>query len=129
MMILKWEGSLRPRALTDVLSHVFAPELRAWRGEAPLVLVFWFHGVCISLILVGLVATALDMGRTWLVQALIPFGFVYTLWVLIAIWRCASNARPFWGMLARGLTFAWALNVTFVLFFLELDLLVRHVRK
>lgn len=48
----------------------------------------------------------------------------YTGWALVAIWRCAGNATPFWGLMTRWVTVAWAGNAALVLLFLQLDLAV-----
>lgn len=90
--------------------------------------VFWGYGVATSMALAILHATALDAGQLAFQQMLIVFSVVYTVWILVAIWRCAPSASPFWGSLARWLTIAWGLNTTFVLFFLQLELLLRYAR-
>lgn len=105
----------------------FVPELQAWRGEGRLSLVFWVHGVYASTVLLLLFVRALCLGQWMLLQALVPVSAAYTLLILVAIWRCAGNADPFWGTLARWLTCAWALNAGMVLFFIQCDLLVRYV--
>ena len=113
---------------TTLLSLFFASELRAWHGRTPLVVVFWGYGVAMSMALVTLQATALAAGQTAFQEFLIVVSAAYTLWILVAIWRCAPNARPFWGTVARWLTVAWGLNTAFVLFFLQVDLLLGLVR-
>mgnify|MGYP005754930445 CR=1 FL=1 len=112
----------------SLLSLFFSPELRAWRGQMPLSVVFWGYGVATSLGLVGLHVSALGLGQLGVQQVLIVLSLGYTVWILGAIWRCASNADPYWGTLARWLTFAWGLNSAFVLFFLQIDLMVRYVQ-
>lgn len=112
----------------SLLSRFFASELRAWHGRTALPVVFWGYGVATSGALAILHATALDAGQLVFQQLLILASVAYTLWILVAIWRCAPNASPFWGTLARSLTVAWGLNTAFVLLFLQLDLLLRYVR-
>lgn len=112
----------------SILSSFFAPELRAWRGQVSLPVVFWGYGVATSLAVAILHATALDLGQMALQQALIIISAAYTIWILVAIWRCALNAAPFWGSLARWLTVAWGLNTAFVLFFLQIELMLRYAR-
>jgi len=90
--------------------------------------VFWGYGVATSLALAILHATALDAGQLAFQQALILVSAAYTVWFLVSIWRCASNAGPFWGTLARWLTVAWGLNTALVLFFLQLELMLRYAR-
>lgn len=108
------------------LARYFGPELRAWRGEMSMALVFWGYGVFASCLLAILHVTALDLGQLLFQQVLIVLSALYTLWILVAIWRCAANATPFWGTAARWLTVAWALNTALVLAFLQFDLLVRY---
>lgn len=110
------------------LARFFDPELRAWRGEMLLTGVFWGYGVFASCVLAVLHATALELRQLLFQQALIFLSALYTLWILVAIWRCAANAAPFWGTVARWLTVAWGLNTALVLIFLQFDLLVRYAQ-
>lgn len=110
------------------IGRCLAPERRAWRGEMPLAAVFWGYGVAASGELIILHALALYLQHQPLQQALIILSTLYTAWVLMAIWRCSAAATLFWGTMARWLTIAWGLNVAFVLFFLQLDLLVRYAK-
>lgn len=112
-------------SFVDFLARCQAPELRAWRGERSLAVVFWLYGVAVSWLLVGLHALALLRGQVGLQQVLFLVAALYTLSILVAIWRCAVTASPFWGAVARGLTVAWAINTGLVLLFLQADLLVR----
>ena len=108
------------------LSRFFDPELRAWRGEQPLGVVFWGYGVLTSSALVLLNARALARNQLIFQQALIVFSACYTAWILVAIWRCSERSDPYWGAFARWLTVAWALNTIFVLAFLQLELMMRY---
>lgn len=114
------------RDIGHFLATFFAPELRAWRGDAPPGFVFWMYGVAVSSLLAALTARAFVHDRWELLQALIVGDLAYTVWVLVAIWRCSARARPFWGGLARVLTVAWGLNTMFVLLFVEIELAARH---
>lgn len=109
----------------SLLSLFLDPELRAWRGQMSLRVVFWGHGVAMSAALAILQATAIDAGQLVFQQVLILISAAYTVWILVAIWRCAPNARPFWGTVARWLTITWGLNAAFVLFFLQIELMLR----
>ena len=60
-------------------------------------------------------------------QALLIFFGLCTIWIPVSIWRCSFAADPFWGLLARWLTIAWAANAALVLFFRQLELRVRYV--
>jgi len=110
---------------TSILQRLFGPELRAWRGERGLAVVFWGYGVFASLLLILLHATALQRDQRAVQQAMIVISGLYTAWILVAIWRCARNAAPHWAVLARWLTVAWALNAAMVLLFLQIELLIR----
>lgn len=110
----------------SLLARFFARERAAWRGEANLATVFWGYGVLASFPLIILHVTALSLRQVALQQLLIIASALYTTWILVAIWRCASRAHPYWGTLARWLTVAWAFNSGFVLVFLQIELLVRN---
>ncbi len=107
----------------------FGPETRAWRGETPLAFAFWVYGVFASTVLLVLHVKALELQQWPTLQILVLVSAAYTVWILVVIWRCARDADPFWGTLARWLTFAWGLNAAFVLFFLQFDLLVRYAQR
>lgn len=105
----------------------FAPTIRSWRGEEPLWIVFWGYGVATSVVIAALYAIAVQVDRTALRQTLLFCFAVYTAWILVSVWRCASNTKEKrWGILARFLTVAWAGNTILVLTFLELDLLPKY---
>lgn len=107
----------------SLVSMVFAPELRAFRGQTPLPVVFWGYGVAVSTALAILLGLALASQRLLSQQVLILVSGAYTLWILVAIWQCAANAQPFWGAVARWLTLAWGINTGLVLLFLQIELL------
>ena len=109
-----------------VLVSFFAPEVRAWHGEAPLHLIFLEYGIAVSALLTLLTARAFLLGGWELLQALILGDLAYTVWVLVAIWRCSAKATLFWGGLVRGLTLAWGLNTILVLLFVEVELAARY---
>ena len=106
------------------LARLVAPELRAFRGEAPLAQVFWLYGVAASLWIIALNVLVISEGNWKLVQALILLDLGYTGWILVAIWRCSANVSLLWGTLARWLTVAWGLNTMFVLLFVEIELVL-----
>ncbi len=110
------------------LALFFAAELRAWRGQMPLPPVFWGYGVGTSLALIALTATALVAGELVFQQILLLLSLAYTIWVLVAIWRCAPNAALVWATAARLAVVAWGLNAAFVLLFLQIELVVRFAR-
>lgn len=115
--------------MASVLSVLFEPELRAWHGAESLGKVFWGYGVCVSAVFALLYVLAMYEGRL-IAQQLMLFGFAgYTAWILVSVWRCAANAHPFWGLVARWLTVAWAGNTVLVLVFLQLDLVTRHLGR
>ena len=116
---------LGPSRIGHAAQRFFGPEAAAWRGEFDLATVFWGYGVLGSSVLIILHATALILRQIALQEALIAASALYTVWIVVAIWRCSSRAHPYWGTLARWLTVAWALNSGLVLAFLQVDLLVR----
>jgi hypothetical protein len=91
--------------------------------------VFWGYGVLASCALAVLYALAIQQKRVVLQQVLLILLAGYTAWILVAIWRCADNSSPMWGLLARGLTVAWEGNTILVLAFLQADLLVSFVGR
>ncbi|PQA89749.1 hypothetical protein CW354_02525 [Marinicaulis flavus] len=108
---------------SSLLVIVFEPEIRAWCGAQSLGKVFWGYGVIVCSALILLCTRTFYDGNIVMQEVLgILFG-AYTVWVLVAVWRCAENANPFWCSLARWLTVAWAANTAFVLLFLQFQLL------
>ena len=70
-----------------------------WRGNGQLWKIFWIYGVVVSVCLAALIATAAFqkwVGPLGLIAMLVGL-VVYTIWVVISIWRCADNiqGRPF----------------------------------
>lgn len=106
---------------------LFEPEIRAWQGKAPLGRVFWVYGVVTSAGLGAIYLLALAAGRRDVQQALILIFLAYTLWILVAVWRCAGAAPPGLRALARSLTVAWAANTLLVAGFLQLDLIAGYL--
>lgn len=103
-------------------SDTFLDSLFPWQGERDLLVLFWIYGVALSFVIAALLAGALWTGAEALLQASIPIAGIYTLWVVVAIWRCALHARQLWSTLTRWLTVAWAINAMMVLGFLQFDL-------
>lgn len=112
-----------PPAMRGFMARLLAPEIDAWHGRVRLGPLFWGKGVAVSLLLIALHARLIVTAGPALQQLSLCGLALYTLWILVAVWRTAGRAHPFWGSLARGLTIAWALNAGFVLLFLELDLI------
>lgn len=111
--------------IADILRLLFADEIRAWHGRRPLGPIFWLYGVAVSWLVVMRYALAMRDGQLLLQQVLLPCFAAYTVWILVSVWRCAANAPPIWGVLARWLTVAWAVNAALVVGFLQIDLLAR----
>ncbi len=105
------------------LRKFFAEEIRAWHGHAPLASVFWLRGVLGSSVLILLYATTVYLEQAFAEQALLVIFGGYTIWILVAIWRCSQADDTFWSFMARLLTVAWAGNAAMILLFRQLDLL------
>lgn len=118
-------------ALTQTLRHalikVFEPEFEAWSGLQPLGKVFWGYGVVASSVLAALYGVAVYEGRLAVQQGLLVFFAGYTVWILVAVWRCAGTADPHWGLIARCLTVAWAINAAMVATFLQVELIATYL--
>ena len=78
---------------TKFTADFFAAEIRAWHGEEALWKVFWVYGVAISVTIVVLYIVAFYDGCIALRQVLLPFFATYTAWILVSVWRCASNTK------------------------------------
>jgi hypothetical protein len=108
------------------IAGFFDAEIRAWRGEEPLYKVFWVYGVVVSFIMAIFFGAALYAKRAGLQEALLVLFAVYTIWILVSVWRCAKNTQEaYWGLLARQLTVIWAGNALMLLFFLQIDVIER----
>lgn len=109
--------------MVAINSETHNPFVRYWLGHGPLWRVYWLYGVLVSAVLAAVYWAALTAGDVLAQQALIPILFVYTLWIVVSVWRCAPNVkRELYTHLARGLTVVWALNTIFVLGALQLEL-------
>ena len=117
------------RQSTNLFLRVFATEVRAWYGREPLWKVFWGYGVLASSVVIGLYAIATMQGRIVVEQILLIFFAGYTVWILVAVWRCAEASDPLWRTLARSLTVAWAGNTALVVFFLQLEILLEFLSR
>jgi len=91
-------------------STAIAPQLRAWRGQAPLAEVFWVHGVLHSLTL----------------ALLLLLLVAYTAFAVVAIWRCPERQKAGgdWSLIAQALSIAWMVNVLLLTGAAALSLLV-----
>ena len=122
-------GKMGRSRIAKFAAVFFAAEIRAWHGEEPLWKVFWVYGVATSVVIVALYIVAFYDGRMALRQVLLPCFAAYTAWILVSVWRCASNTNEIlWGTLARFLTVAWAGNTILVLTFLQLNLLIKYLQ-
>lgn len=95
-----------------------------WLGNAPLGRVFWGHGVVLSNLLLGLYGATIYFAQPLAEQFLLICIGLYTLWILVAIWRSAAKVDTVWSLLAQMLTVAWAVNVGLILLFREMELLM-----
>lgn len=79
---------------------------RMWRGEEKLWKAFWLwpfvNGLLIALTVLGLGEVT---GQGYLAIAESPpyavLMLAYSIWLAVAIWRCARNSKPIWRVLAR----------------------------
>jgi hypothetical protein len=108
------------------LLRFFEPELRAWYGLLALWKAFWGYGVVASSVMIGLYAMAAVEHRLAVQQVLLIFFPVYTVWIVVSVWRCAEASEPHWQLIARCLTVAWVGNAFMVVLFLQLDLLTSY---
>jgi hypothetical protein len=66
--------------------------ISAWRGEERLWKVFWIYGVLLSIILTVIQFVALKFGAVANITLLV-IRIIYSIWLLVAQWRCAFNAK------------------------------------
>lgn len=78
--------------------------------------------------MIGLYAVALGERQIAVQQALLMVFALYTVWILVSVWRCAETSDPQWRLIARCLTVAWAGNAALVVVFLQLDLVAAYIR-
>jgi hypothetical protein len=108
-----------------------------WQGKGPLWKVYWLYGVLVSVGLAVVIATA-AFGKLVAFPGLVVMILglaIYTVWILVSVWRCAENVegRPLgyepalWTALSRSLTVAWAINVL-ALSLLLIDMTIAHPR-
>ena len=87
--------------------------------------VFWLYDVIPRNLLWTAVLWLMSRGgMPGATLGLLVFLLVYTAWIVKPVWRAAPHARdPRYGVLARALTMAWAINTVLLVFFLGLPLL------
>lgn len=122
-------GSDYRASLLSALAAFLAPEIRAWQGAAPLATVFWLYGVLASIMIGTLYAQSVLLSQHLLEQALILLLCVYSVWLPVALWRCAQRSESPWSVPARWLSLAWGLNAFFLLMFRELDLIALYLAE
>lgn len=92
--------------------------------KSPLWKVFWLYGVLPSSLLWATALWLLARGPETAVLGLSAVLLGHTAWIAWAVWHAAPGARdPRYGVLARALTVAWAINTVLLVFFLGLPLL------
>lgn len=93
------------------------------KSTSPLWVVFWLYGVIPSNLLWAGALWSFNTGPRMLTVTLFCVLMAFTTWILPAVWRAAPNSdTPMYGVAARGLTVAWALNTVFLVFFLGVQL-------
>lgn len=112
----------------DFVLAFLEPEIKSWRGEQPLGMVFWGYGAAISSCLDILYALGIYGDRLTLEQALVPCIAAHTVWVLVSLWRSTRTmVNTLWGVLARQIAVVWAGGTILVLTFLQLDLVENYL--
>lgn len=114
--------------MSKAFNTLFGPQIRAWRGDAPLGAAFWGYGALMSLAVIAVFLGAMFRGDALVQQAMLILFVLYTAWVLVVIWRCAGSASQPWGLIARQLTIAWAVNTMMIGGALQLALLEGGLR-
>ncbi|GGJ35240.1 hypothetical protein [Neoroseomonas lacus] len=112
-----------PKRLLLLPLLLFEPEWRVLAGRATLGRTFWVYGVLVSTGLALPFLLAREAGRADLQQILLIVFPAYATAILVAVWRCAEHAAAPWGVIARALTVAWALNTLLLLLFLQIELI------
>lgn len=94
------------------------------RGRGALWKVFWLYGVIPSNLLLAIILVMLrNAASTAALDTLLAVLAIYTVWIVTAVWQCADNvSNAGYGILARWLTVAWAINTLLFVLFLGLDL-------
>ena len=106
----------------------FDPEIRIWRGERPLGMVFWAYGTLATVGFSILYALSLYLGRIGLQQSLLVCITGHTVWIVVSLWRASRPAvNTWWGALVRQLAVVWTVGVILVVAFLQLDLIERYL--
>ena len=98
-------------ALDHLVRRVFEAEMRAWRGMSRLngFLGLWSARQRHSY---SRLFPAVDQNRIAVTQAFLLLFLGYTIWLLVALWRCSAAAELFWQMLVRSLIFVWEEHAT-----------------
>lgn len=100
---------------------------RYWHGFGPLWRIYWLYGVLGSAVLAAVLAIALMTSATAVQQIMLPVLLAYTVWIVVAVWRCAPNTgKELYTHLARGLTIAWAINAAMLIGFLQIELAANY---
>ncbi|MBD7976013.1 MULTISPECIES: hypothetical protein [Pseudomonas] len=78
----------------------------------PLREVFWLYGAVPSNLFWASILFLFQRGASLGTLVLLFAALmIYTTWILIQIWLCADNVKnPLFGVMARFLTTAWAIN-------------------
>jgi hypothetical protein len=74
-----------------------------WRGDVPLRLTYWVCGVLTNILWLALIAVAVAANVQALVLLLVTLKLVYSVFVMVAIWRSAGRyaGNRIWADLAR----------------------------
>jgi hypothetical protein len=112
----------------DFVLAFLEPEIKSWRGEQPLGMVFWGYGAAISGCFDILFALGIYGDHITLEQALVPCIAAHTVWVLVSLWRSTSTMiNTLWGVLARQIAVVWTGCTILVLTFIQLNLIETYL--
>ncbi len=95
------------------------------QGRTPLARVFWFYGVIPSNAFWAVIFYLLwARAEPTITSVALLLVLLYTVWIVWAVWRCADNVhQERYGVMARWLTVAWAINTVLLVGFLQLELI------
>ena len=75
----------------------------SWNGVEDLWVVFWVHNILLGGIISYVIDSLEDQGIDPLYGMFTLFALVWSIWVTVALWRCAFNSKwQGWGYIVRA---------------------------